>query len=109
MQVISGVAGIGLKWPNDLLWQRRKLGGLLLEVAAEAQGPSLVVVGLWVQAPRPSLLQLAPFFYGAPSAQQNARVLDHFAQAGFHAHLTWRATPRGKVAIVIATLSAVQP
>ena len=42
----AGVAGIGLKWPNDLLWQRRKLGGLLLEVAAEAQGPSLVVVGL---------------------------------------------------------------
>ena len=72
-------------------------------------GGSLVVVGLWVRAPRPSLLQLAPFFYGAPSAQQNARVLDHFAQAGFHAHLTWRATPRGKVAIVIATLSAVQP
>ena len=42
----AGVAGIGLKWPNDLLWQRRKLGGLLIEVAAEAQGPSLVVVGL---------------------------------------------------------------
>lgn len=42
----AGVAGIGLKWPNDLLWRRRKLGGLLLEVSAEAQGPSLVVVGL---------------------------------------------------------------
>ncbi len=42
----AGVAGIGLKWPNDLLWRRRKLGGLLVEVAAEAQGPSLVVVGL---------------------------------------------------------------
>ncbi len=42
----AGVADIGLKWPNDLLWRRRKLGGLLLEVAAEAQGPSLLVVGL---------------------------------------------------------------
>lgn len=42
----AGVADIGLKWPNDLLWRRRKLGGLLIEVAAEAQGPSLVVVGL---------------------------------------------------------------
>jgi len=41
-----GVPDIGLKWPNDLLWRRRKLGGLLLEVAAEAQGPSLVVAGL---------------------------------------------------------------
>jgi BirA family biotin operon repressor/biotin-[acetyl-CoA-carboxylase] ligase len=42
----EGVADVGLKWPNDLLWRGRKLGGLLLEVAAEAHGPSLVVVGL---------------------------------------------------------------
>lgn len=41
-----GVQGIGLKWPNDIHWQGRKLAGLLLEVAAEAQGPSLVVVGV---------------------------------------------------------------
>ena len=42
----EGVPDIGLKWPNDILWQRRKLAGLLLEVAGETQGPSLVVVGL---------------------------------------------------------------
>lgn len=41
-----GVAGLTLKWPNDLLWQGRKLGGLLLEVSGEAQGPSYLVVGL---------------------------------------------------------------
>lgn len=41
-----GVEGVGLKWPNDVHWQRRKLAGLLLEVAGEAQGPSLVVVGV---------------------------------------------------------------
>lgn len=41
-----GLTDIGLKWPNDLLWRRRKLGGLLLEVAGEAQGPSHLVVGL---------------------------------------------------------------
>ncbi|MEA3638544.1 MAG: bifunctional biotin--[acetyl-CoA-carboxylase] ligase/biotin operon repressor BirA [Lamprobacter sp.] len=41
-----GVDGVGLKWPNDIHWQRRKLAGLLLEVAGEAQGPSLVVVGV---------------------------------------------------------------
>ncbi|MBK1631055.1 biotin--[acetyl-CoA-carboxylase] ligase [Thiohalocapsa halophila] len=44
----SGIAEIGLKWPNDLHWRRRKLGGLLLEVAGESQGPSHVVVGLGV-------------------------------------------------------------
>jgi len=42
----EGVPDIGLKWPNDVLWRHRKLAGLLLEVAGEAQGPSLVVVGL---------------------------------------------------------------
>lgn len=41
-----GLAEIALKWPNDLLWQGRKLGGLLLEVAGEAQGPSYLVAGL---------------------------------------------------------------
>jgi BirA family biotin operon repressor/biotin-[acetyl-CoA-carboxylase] ligase len=42
----EGVADVALKWPNDVLWDRRKLAGLLLEVAAEATGPSLVVVGV---------------------------------------------------------------
>lgn len=42
----EGVAGVGLKWPNDVLWRRHKLAGLLLEIAAEVHGPSLVVVGL---------------------------------------------------------------
>jgi BirA family biotin operon repressor/biotin-[acetyl-CoA-carboxylase] ligase len=44
----AGVADIGLKWPNDLHWRRRKLGGLLLEVAGESQGPSHVVVGVGI-------------------------------------------------------------
>ncbi|MGQ9660588.1 MAG: bifunctional biotin--[acetyl-CoA-carboxylase] ligase/biotin operon repressor BirA [Thermochromatium sp.] len=41
-----GVQGLSLKWPNDLLWQRRKLAGLLLEVVGESQGPCHLVVGL---------------------------------------------------------------
>jgi len=41
-----GISDLGLKWPNDLIWRRHKLGGLLLEVAGEAQGPSHLVVGL---------------------------------------------------------------
>lgn len=36
----------GLKWPNDILWQGKKLAGLLLEVSGEAGGPSQVVVGV---------------------------------------------------------------
>ena len=44
----SGVRDIGLKWPNDVLWQDRKLAGLLLEVAGEAHGPAHAVVGVGV-------------------------------------------------------------
>ncbi len=44
----AGVAGLGLKWPNDLLVGGRKLGGLLVEVDGEADGPLRVIVGLGV-------------------------------------------------------------
>ncbi|MCU7907130.1 MAG: bifunctional biotin--[acetyl-CoA-carboxylase] ligase/biotin operon repressor BirA [Candidatus Thiodiazotropha sp. (ex Epidulcina cf. delphinae)] len=40
------VTEAGLKWPNDILWQDKKLAGLLLEVAGEASGPSQVVIGV---------------------------------------------------------------
>ncbi len=43
-----GVDQVGLKWPNDILWDGRKLAGLLLEVAGEVDGPSRVVLGLGI-------------------------------------------------------------
>jgi BirA family biotin operon repressor/biotin-[acetyl-CoA-carboxylase] ligase len=49
-----GVEGVGLKWPNDLVWENRKLAGLLLEVAGEAGGPSLVVIGVGVNTRLPA-------------------------------------------------------
>ena len=41
-----GVPGIGLKWPNDLLRGAGKLGGILIELRGEAQGPATVAVGI---------------------------------------------------------------
>jgi BirA family biotin operon repressor/biotin-[acetyl-CoA-carboxylase] ligase len=41
-----GYQGISLKWPNDLLWQGRKLGGILLEIAGDLAGPCQVVIGI---------------------------------------------------------------
>ena len=41
-----GVQGAGLKWPNDILRDGRKLAGLLIDVRAETGGPSVVVLGL---------------------------------------------------------------
>lgn len=40
------IQGIGLKWPNDLLWQGRKLAGILIEHRGEGGGPARVVLGL---------------------------------------------------------------
>lgn len=41
-----GLDALGLKWPNDIYYQQRKLGGILLEVSGESSGPCHVVVGL---------------------------------------------------------------
>jgi BirA family biotin operon repressor/biotin-[acetyl-CoA-carboxylase] ligase len=41
-----GVAGVALKWPNDLVVGNAKLGGILIELRAEAGGPAYVVIGL---------------------------------------------------------------
>jgi BirA family biotin operon repressor/biotin-[acetyl-CoA-carboxylase] ligase len=35
-----------LKWPNDLLVNDRKLGGILIELRAESDGPACVVIGI---------------------------------------------------------------
>ncbi|MGH8664695.1 MAG: biotin--[acetyl-CoA-carboxylase] ligase [Burkholderiales bacterium] len=37
-----------LKWPNDLLWRERKLGGILVEVQGDAAGPCAAVIGIGV-------------------------------------------------------------
>jgi len=42
----AGLADAGLKWPNDVVWNGRKLAGVLVDVTGEAQGPTLVVVGV---------------------------------------------------------------
>jgi BirA family transcriptional regulator, biotin operon repressor / biotin---[acetyl-CoA-carboxylase] ligase len=41
-----GVTGIQLKWPNDVLWSGKKLGGILIEVVGDPSGLCHLVVGL---------------------------------------------------------------
>lgn len=41
----SGITGVGLKWPNDVLWRGHKIAGILIEMQGEALGPSAVVIG----------------------------------------------------------------
>jgi BirA family biotin operon repressor/biotin-[acetyl-CoA-carboxylase] ligase len=51
VQVAETLRGLGaaetmLKWPNDIVWRHRKLGGLLIQLKLEAGGAASVVVGL---------------------------------------------------------------
>lgn len=43
-----GASGVGLKWPNDIVWRGRKLAGLLADMQGEAAGPAFVVLGAGV-------------------------------------------------------------
>lgn len=46
--VTAGVPDVGLKWPNDVVCQGKKLAGVLLEMAGESAGPCYVVVGIGI-------------------------------------------------------------
>jgi len=85
-----GIDGGGLKWPNDVLWNGRKLAGVLLDLSAEAGGPSTVVVGVGLNVRMPdsaalsidqpwvdlhSLLPVAPPSRNFIAAQLLGRVL----------------------------------
>lgn len=37
-----------LKWPNDIYYQDKKLGGILVEVSGESEGPCAAVIGLGI-------------------------------------------------------------
>ncbi|MBB5018282.1 BirA family biotin operon repressor/biotin-[acetyl-CoA-carboxylase] ligase [Chitinivorax tropicus] len=41
-----GVTEAGLKWPNDVLLNDRKLAGILIEVQGDSLGPSCAVIGI---------------------------------------------------------------
>jgi BirA family biotin operon repressor/biotin-[acetyl-CoA-carboxylase] ligase len=49
----AGATGISLKWPNDIWFKDRKLGGVLIELRAEAGGPAHVVIGVGVNVSLP--------------------------------------------------------
>jgi len=41
-------AGLGLKWPNDIVAGNSKLGGMLIDVQGESSGPIFVIVGIGI-------------------------------------------------------------
>lgn len=43
-----GVEAVGLKWPNDLVYEGQKLAGILLEMEGELAGPVRVIIGIGI-------------------------------------------------------------
>lgn len=98
-----GVRGVGVKWPNDLMWQSRKLGGLLLETRMEAAAGCQVVGGLGLNVRMPpqaaagidqAWTDLTEVCVGSPPARNDLVVrlierltdgIDRFAALGFSA------------------------
>ncbi|MGH8121888.1 MAG: biotin--[acetyl-CoA-carboxylase] ligase [Rudaea sp.] len=98
-----GVTEVGLKWPNDVLAQGRKLAGVLVELGGEFLGPCHAVIGIGINlrlsaAARARIdqpaIDLATLMNGTPPSRNRlggrllARliaVLDRFAAHGFTA------------------------
>jgi BirA family biotin operon repressor/biotin-[acetyl-CoA-carboxylase] ligase len=73
-----GITGVGLKWPNDLVTPRGKLGGILIEMRSEAAGPLQVVVGLGLNV---TLGEALRGFIGAAGGNQAADLAELVAPA----------------------------
>ena len=43
-----GVQGAGLKWPNDVVVEGRKLAGILVELGGDALGPCHAIIGIGI-------------------------------------------------------------
>ena len=53
-----GIAQAGLKWPNDVLDERGKLAGILIEAQGDVLGPSAVVIGVGINLRLPETGQI---------------------------------------------------
>jgi BirA family biotin operon repressor/biotin-[acetyl-CoA-carboxylase] ligase len=49
-----GLTAHGLKWPNDIFWQQKKLGGILLETVAQSDK---VIIGIGLNVSLPSEIE----------------------------------------------------
>jgi len=58
-RLVPAVAGLQLKWPNDVLLDGRKLAGVLCEAHWEVAEPAYVIVGIGLNVANPIPLQLS--------------------------------------------------
>jgi BirA family biotin operon repressor/biotin-[acetyl-CoA-carboxylase] ligase len=112
---------VGVKWPNDVLWQGKKLAGILVDVRAEAHGRCEVVIGMGINVndttdasahvsqPVVSMADIAGHWYDRTVVaikliEQLVQDLQQFLQQGYVAFLPrWQAVDylAGKEATLI--------
>jgi BirA family transcriptional regulator, biotin operon repressor / biotin---[acetyl-CoA-carboxylase] ligase len=98
-----GVAGVGLKWPNDLLVDGRKLGGILVEQRRTRSGAWLVVgLGLNVRLPESASID-QPWTDLASVLPGRLPGRDHLAARLLDSLVELFATSPGRAAAALAT------
>lgn len=106
---INSQLDVKIKWPNDLLWQGKKLCGSLIEMSAESNGLTDVVIGIGLNVnslidetmnfnkPWCSLFEITQKRWDrnlliARIVSKLCHTLDVFSQAGFSSFLNeWRS------------------
>jgi BirA family biotin operon repressor/biotin-[acetyl-CoA-carboxylase] ligase len=74
-----GATDVRLKWPNDIVWRGRKLGGLLMQLRSEQGGSANVVAGLGLNLAVPAATRVAIAVGGALPAADLREALGEAA------------------------------
>ena len=53
----SGITGAQVKWPNDILIEQKKLGGILIETQGDMLGPTTAVIGIGININLPDAMK----------------------------------------------------
>ncbi|MDT8429583.1 MAG: bifunctional biotin--[acetyl-CoA-carboxylase] ligase/biotin operon repressor BirA [Pseudomonadales bacterium] len=77
-----GYRDTGVKWPNDVLRDGRKLAGILLEIQGDVSGPCQVVIGIGLNINMPARLARAIEQPYSSLRADNAALVDRNEVAG---------------------------
>ena len=99
-----GYRGIHLKWPNDLLHDGKKLGGILVEVSGDMQGPGTAIIGIGLNTDLPVHVkeQIDQPVTDLAALPEAARAAGHSRPAAAD-----RAEPRDRTSILATVLASL--
>lgn len=98
-----GLSDVGLKWPNDILLEKKKVGGVLLEMMGDPIGRCQVIVGVGINlgmtseaaidqpwADLNSYAQISRNHLASALLSELLPMLDGYSRAGFSSyHAQW--------------------